>query len=71
MFQRVRALKGKSFVALWLLVIGICLSASYIMFLGFGKAIGNPFVTVLAITAIWIIGIVGLWTKLKRWGWMP
>jgi len=64
-------LKGEKRVILIMsLIVGSLLASSYIMFLGFNEAIGNPFVTVLVIVLIWIVGLVGLWLKFKQMGWM-
>lgn len=39
------------------------------MFLAFNKAVGDPFLTVLVIVAVWVVGFIGLWLRFRRWGW--
>jgi O-antigen/teichoic acid export membrane protein len=62
------ALKRKRLVIFWTVVAVVFLVASYIMFLGFNPRIGNPLVTVLVIVLIFAVGIIGLWSRSRRWG---
>jgi uncharacterized membrane protein HdeD (DUF308 family) len=62
------ALKRKRLVIFWTVVAVVFLVASYIMFLGFNPRIGNPLVTVLVIVLIFVVGIIGLWSRCRRWG---
>jgi len=62
------ALKRKRLVIFWTVVAVVFLVASYIMFLGFNPRIGNPLVTVLVIVLIFAVGIIGLWSRCRRWG---
>jgi len=64
------ALRGKRLVLFWTMMATVFLIASYIMFLGFNPRIGNPLVTLLVIIVIYVVGTIGAWRKLKRWGWL-
>jgi hypothetical protein len=63
------SLSGKAHFVNWIGMAIILLVASYIMFLGFNPRIGNPLVTLLVIALIDVVGILGLWYRLRRYGW--
>jgi len=63
------SLSGKRRVIFWIVIIPVFLVAPYVMFLAFNPRIGNPLVTILVITLIYVVGIAGAWYKFKRWGW--
>jgi len=62
------SVSGKKRVVFWIVTATVLLVASYIMFLGFNPRIGNPLVTVLVIVLIFAVGIIGLWSRSRRWG---
>jgi uncharacterized membrane protein HdeD (DUF308 family) len=62
------SVSGKKRVVFWIVTATVLLVASYIMFLGFNPRIGNPLVTVLVIVLIFVVGIIGLWSRCRRWG---
>lgn len=61
-------LKGNGLVIFWTVVTIVFVIVSYIMFLAFNLRIGNPFITVLVIALVYVVGIVGLWYRIKRRG---